>query len=148
MLILFITFCSLQINLSSQVARDSCDWNRIDELGEIFQDALGPKPLVDDDPNSDNYGQLIISRSSVPFILASEYFERCLRGRTPDFFTDLLGATSLDPTTTVHGALGYQLEYGLQLYDVNGDSLDPMPSSFRIQFDKEKRAITMFEESY
>jgi len=35
-LTLFITFCSLQINLSAQVARDSCDWNRIDELGEIF----------------------------------------------------------------------------------------------------------------
>ena len=135
-------------NLYAQSTDNSCNWNRIQELGEVFQDTISPKSLIEEDSNSPNFGKLNVTRSQIPYILCTEVFAKCLKGKSPLFFTELLGYTKLKKITTVHNKPGFQLEYVMNFYDQNGKQLDPMPSSFRIQFDSKKKAITMFEESY
>lgn len=139
----FISFNGL-----SQSDQDSCDWKRIEELGVLFRDTLGPKPVIITDPNNSNVGMPNITRSWVPQILANDYFDSCLKGKEPAYFINLLGSANLAVVRTSHNESGYLLHYSMQYYDDNGKPLDPLPSAFIIEFNSEKKAIFLYETAY
>ncbi len=132
----------------TQSESDSCDWKRIEELGLIFKDTIGPKPLIVPDPDNPTIGIPNVTRSWVPEILRDDHFLNCLKGQRPEYFLKILGSTQLIPTTTSHNKTGYLLSYSMQEYDKNGTPLDPFPSSFVIEFDSEKKAIRMYTIAY
>ena len=137
-------------SLHSIFAQESkpCDWEKINELGLVFQDSIGPKPLLIQDENDSTAFKLNVTRIDVPYILASEYFDNCLKGLPPEFFIKLLGKANLREINPKYNSIAYELEYTMQLYTTKGEPIDPFPSSFYIQFNEKREAIFIFEIAY